>query len=229
MSTQASSRWQVGAASTNGSEVEGNKEDLEAAMEDFLRKQTERESGTLVAVPAQLVDRVVGEEQVSDEDAKRYCREVRERREYLGVEDDSGASRDEVAAALLEVAAGRVPKDRIALRELYREMIAWPFVVDAEQAAAAAAAGGSKRSPYEAVTQTGAAPSPDPGPPSPAPGWRAAQARPRPMGRDRTEKPQSFADSLPDWVGYGFLYLVSIVPVLIAGTVVAILFFNSLR
>ena len=49
------------------------------------------------------------------------------------------------------------------------------------------------------------------------------------MGRDRSEKPQSLVDALPDWVGYGFLYLVSIVPVLIAGTVVAILFFSSLR
>ena len=39
------------AASTNGSEIDGNKEDLEAAMEDFLMKQTERESGTL-ATPA---------------------------------------------------------------------------------------------------------------------------------------------------------------------------------
>lgn len=58
----------------------------------------------------------------------------------------------------MEVAAGRVPKDRIALRELYNEMIAWPFVVDADAAAAAAAAGGgggAKRSAYEAVTETG--------------------------------------------------------------------------
>lgn len=54
----------------------------------------------------------------------------------------------------MEVAAGRVPKDRIALRELYKEMIAWPFVVDADEAAAGG--GGGKRSPYEAVTETGA-------------------------------------------------------------------------
>lgn len=48
-------------------------------------------------------------------------------------------------------------------------------------------------------------------------------------GRDRTEAPQGIADMLPDWVGYGFLYFVSVIPVLIAGTVIAILFFNSLR
>ena len=74
-------------------------------------------------------------------------------------QDESGASRDEVAAALVEVAAGRVPKDRIALRELFSEMTAWPFVTDADEAAAAAAAAardGGSRSPYESVTDTGA-------------------------------------------------------------------------
>ena len=65
--------------------------------------------------------------------------------------------------------------------------------------------------------------------PSPAPGWRAGQVRPRPMGRDRSEKPQGFVDSLPDWVGYGLLYLISVIPVIIAGSVVVILFLNSLK
>ena len=32
------------------------------------------------------------------------------------VQDERGVSRDEMAAALLEVAEGRVPKDRIALQ-----------------------------------------------------------------------------------------------------------------
>lgn len=36
-------------------------------------------------------------------------------------------SRDELAAALQEVAEGRIPKDRLALRELAREMIEWPY------------------------------------------------------------------------------------------------------
>lgn len=49
------------------------------------------------------------------------------------------------------------------------------------------------------------------------------------MGRDKNEEPQSILDTLPDWVGYGLLYFVSVIPVLIAGSVIAILFFNSLR
>lgn len=60
-------------------------------------------------------------------------------------------------------------------------------------------------------------------------GWRATQARPKMMGRDKNEEPQSILDTLPDWVGYGLLYFVSVIPVLIAGSVIAILFFNSLR
>lgn len=35
-----------------------------------------------------------------------------------------------MAAALVEVAEGRIPQDRIALRELHREMLVWPFLED---------------------------------------------------------------------------------------------------
>jgi hypothetical protein len=61
-----------------------------------------------------------------------------------------------------------------------------------------------------------------------APWRREADLRP-PMGRDPSEKPQGFEDLLPDWVGYGALYIVSIAPVLIVVAVVAILWANSLR
>ena len=59
--------------------------------------------------------------------------------------------------------------------------------------------------------------------------WRREAIVRPPMGRDPNDKPQGFADMLPDWVGYGALYLVSIAPVLIALSVVAVLFANSLR
>jgi hypothetical protein len=57
---------------------------------------------------------------------------------------------------------------------------------------------------------------------------QARDARP-PIGRDPNEQPQSPTDLLPDWMGYGALYLVSIAPVLIVISVVAVLFANSLR
>ena len=49
------------------------------------------------------------------------------------------------------------------------------------------------------------------------------------MGRDPAEQPRGVADQLPDWVGYGALYLVSIAPVLIAIGAITVLFLNSLR
>lgn len=42
-------------------------------------------------------------------------------------------SPDEKAFALMEVVEGRVPKDRVALRELAAELADWPFL-DAEPA-----------------------------------------------------------------------------------------------
>lgn len=43
-----------------------------------------------------------------------------------GLQDSSGISREEMAAALMEVSEGRIPADRIALRELCKEMSQWP-------------------------------------------------------------------------------------------------------
>lgn len=70
------------------------------------------------------------------------------------LQDEGGASRDEIAAALVEVAEGRLPKDRIALRELYREIMEWPFV-EASPEEAEEEDGVSSSSPYEAITPTG--------------------------------------------------------------------------
>ena len=65
------------------------------------------------------------------------------------LQHSSGVSRDEVAAALIEVAEGRVPKDRVALRELHREMVEWPYL-DAE-----VELDEGTESNYEGITETG--------------------------------------------------------------------------
>lgn len=133
-------------------------EDLEAQLEEFMQRQAELESGDSKrkAEPGQ----VLGAAEVSEDEAKKYCREIvnvlkllknkrdmsvnevkltiaiedprsRERR-LMGMEDSSGVSRDEMADALDAVAEGKIPTDRIALRELHREMVNWPFV-DADE------------------------------------------------------------------------------------------------
>ena len=62
-------------------------------------------------------------------------------------------SRDEMAAALMEVVDGRIPKDRIALRELYNEIITWPWLdADEDQTAGQ----GEAVANYEGITPTGA-------------------------------------------------------------------------
>lgn len=152
---------------------------------------------------------------------------VREQRELLGVERGAGGvSRDDVAAALAAVAAGRVPRDRLALKELHREMSEWPFLQDGAGAASTSGTDGmsgsslARRAKYEESIGNG-------GDGSKA--WRQGQARPKMLGRDPNEEPQSLADRLPEWMGYGALYAISAIPVLIAGSVIAILFFNSLK
>jgi hypothetical protein len=51
------------------------------------------------------------------------------------------------------------------------------------------------------------------------------------MGREarKGEQPQSLTDMLPDWVGYGTLYGISVIPVLLVVGTVLILFYNSLK
>jgi NAD+--asparagine ADP-ribosyltransferase len=129
-------------------------EDLEAQVEAFMKRQAEIEGGESVrkAEPG----KILGEDEVNEEDAKTYCREIvqvmkslkqkrdmtvneirltvsiedpraREQR-LMGIEDSRGVSRDEMAEALAEVSEGKIPKDRIALRELHKEMINWPFL-----------------------------------------------------------------------------------------------------
>ncbi|PSC74164.1 sugar phosphate phosphate translocator [Micractinium conductrix] len=216
-------------------------EELEAQVEEFMRKQAEIESGsaTRKAEPG----KVLGADEVSEEEAKRFCREVvgvlkrlkenrdmslnevrltvaiedpraREKR-LMGMEDSSGVSREEMAAALMEVSEGRIPGDRIALRELWREINEWP-AMDEPSRRRAPSAGGvgapERADPEIAEDSFGLTPAAE----DAAAAWRQqGDVRP-PMGRDPTEAPKGALDRLPDWVGYGFLYFISIAPVLIA-------------
>ncbi|CAI7913897.1 unnamed protein product [Closterium sp. NIES-54] len=49
-----------------------------------------------------------------------------ERRRQMGIENESGCSRDEIADAFLEVCEDRVPADRMVLRKLAQDMRDWP-------------------------------------------------------------------------------------------------------
>ena len=88
----------------------------------------------------------------------KYVQDGKE--EKHAVQEGEGVSRDDIAAALLEVTAGRIPLDRIALRELAQEVKTWPYL-DAEDQLEAEKGTASN---YEGITDTG-----PPLPPSPSP------------------------------------------------------------
>ncbi|KAG2492380.1 hypothetical protein HYH03_009328 [Edaphochlamys debaryana] len=224
--------------------------DLEAQVEQFMKRQAEIESGAAF-VRAKSVETIIGRDVVSDEMAQKYCGEIfdllkllkrtrdmsfnevklivsiedprsRERR-AKDIEDERGVSRDEMAAALLEIGEGRVPNDRIALKCLHEEMVNWPFLEVGGDAAAAAPAG---------APAAAAAPAAKPS----ASDYASLMGgdtvvRPYVMGDDlrKGEKPQGLADMLPAWMGFGVLYGVSAIPPLLVIGTVLILFFNSLK
>lgn len=241
-----SSRLRAAAAAEGNESVAAEEVDLEDQVELFMKRQAELESGAAFA-RTRDPDQVIGGDVVSEDDAKAYCREIisflrtlkatrdmtineaklvvaiedpraRERRQ-LGIEDERGVSRDEMAAALDEVAAGRVPTDRLALKCLYEDMAGWPYLSLESEApaatAAAAAAGAANREGYASLAQ----------------GNDDSVVKPYMLGQDARagEKPQTLADLLPDWVGYGALYGVSAIPVMLVIGTVLILFYNSLR
>ena len=62
-----------------------------------------------------------------------------------------------MAAALMEVVDGRLPKDRIALRELYNEIVGWPWLEATEDQTEGE---GEAVADYEGITPTGRMPAP---------------------------------------------------------------------
>ena len=136
-----------------------NFDDVEAQVEAFMQMQAEKESG--LGKRKKLEGQVLGAAEVPDDMAQKMCADIvkglkvlkeerdmtinevkliiaiedpraRERR-LMGIEDSSGISRDEMADALMEVVEGKIPQDRIALRELHKEIISWPFIETDEQ------------------------------------------------------------------------------------------------
>lgn len=73
-----------------------------------------------------------------------------ERRKQFNVENERGCSREDMAAALVDVYEGRIPSDRTVLRELTKEMTLWPNLEDEADAPS-----DPLQSPYARSTDTG--------------------------------------------------------------------------
>lgn len=228
--------------------------DLENQVEQFMKRQAELESGAAFA-RSRDPEAIIGGDEVNEEAAKAMCADIfevlrtlklsrdmsvaevklivsiedprtRERRAKAGVEDSRGVSRDEMATALVEVAEGRVPKDRIALRCLHEEVAEWPFLESnfpgdkdnlpskADRPSTPAAPKATAPSEYASILKDA-----------------DTVVRPYIMGTEarQGDKPQDVADMMPPWVGYGALYGISFIPVMLVVMTVLVLFYNSLK
>jgi len=74
------------------------------------------------------------------------------RRESMGVEDDSGVSRDDICECLQQIQDGYMPGDRMSLRKLAQEMREWPYLQLTEEMKEAAEEGTGA---YASITDTG--------------------------------------------------------------------------
>ena len=127
------------------------------------------------------------------------------------LQNESGVSRDEIAECLIDVAERRKVNNRIALRELRKELAAWPGLLKSSEDA-----GGDEAESDGDLQATS--------------GDLAKPAANPQIGRgeeDESGLPKALADYLPDWMGYGVLYSLSIVPILITVGALAILWVNS--
>eukprot|EP00873_Tetraselmis_striata_P007949 jgi/Tetstr1/428213/TSEL_018254.t1 len=208
--------------------VPSNLEDLQKDIDVYLKQKNQADA------EAVETEQIVGDDVVSDEDAREYCQRVvkvlkvlRERRRMslseiqltieieqpeeiernrvLGIQNVP--SRYERALALSRVTEGKIPENRLALKLLCEELESWPFLDEAVEAPP------TDSSQYERIS-----------------GAQGGVSAPRKrMGRDPSDPKTSATDMLPDWIGYSMLYGVSAVPVIITISVIAILFFSSLK
>lgn len=136
-----------------------------------------------------------------------------ERLRLLGIEDPDSPTRDDLVAALEDVNEGRIPENRIALRVLAEEMINWPNLeVEIKRAK-------PRKSLYAKATDTGV--DPEVAAKRLNIDWDSAAEIDDSEVKDEQD--------VPSLVGFGALYLVTALPVIIGVSVVLILFYNSLQ
>ncbi|PKU87117.1 protein CHLOROPLAST ENHANCING STRESS TOLERANCE, chloroplastic [Dendrobium catenatum] len=136
-----------------------------------------------------------------------------ERKRLLGIADLDEVTRDDLASALEDINEGRIPKNRVALRLLAEEMINWPDLeVEAPKKK-------RTKSLYARATDTGVDP-------------REAAKRLNidwDSAADIEAEDEDEDIEVPPAVGYGALYLVTALPLIIGVSVVLVLFYNSLQ
>ena len=134
---------------------------------------------------------------------------------------ESTATRAELVEALEEVAEGRMPRDRVALRELANELSNWPGLSEMDAKQQAQGEGQERGGEGETLRalDSDVADRPAVAPPIMGSKYQESQG-------DLQKSP---LNSLKDFFGISTLYILSAIPVFIGVTAVAVLFANSLR
>ncbi|URD96630.1 hypothetical protein MUK42_30417 [Musa troglodytarum] len=137
-----------------------------------------------------------------------------ERKRLLGIEDPDDITREDLVAALEDVNEGRIPKNRVALQLLAKEMAEWPDIeVEVSKKSR------PSKSLYAKATDTGV--DPEVAAKRLNIDWDSAADIELEEEEDEIEVPPA--------VGYGALYLVTALPIIIVVSVILILFYNSLQ
>ncbi|CAL9166357.1 protein CHLOROPLAST ENHANCING STRESS TOLERANCE, chloroplastic-like [Musa acuminata AAA Group] len=137
-----------------------------------------------------------------------------ERKRLLGIEDPDDVTREDLVAALEDVNEGRIPKNRVALQLLAKEMTEWPDLeVEASKKSR------PSKSLYAKATDTGV--DPEVAAKRLDIDWDSAA--------DIELEEEEAEIEVPPAVGYGALYLVTALPIIIVVSVILILFYNSLQ
>ena len=134
---------------------------------------------------------------------------------------ESTATRAELVEALEEVAEGRMPRDRVALRELADELSNWPGLNEmaAKLQAQGEVEGGGGEGETLRKLDADVADRPAVAPPIMGSKYQEAEG----------DVEKSPLNSLKDFFGLSTLYILSAIPIFIGVTAVAVLFANSLR
>jgi hypothetical protein len=136
---------------------------------------------------------------------------AQEARRVYGIEDESGVSREEITQCFVDVVEKKKKiNNRIALRELRKELMNWPGLLEEEGSLQKAEEAAERK---DLVVDELAKPA----------------ANPKIGREDEADSglPKGLVDYLPDWMGYGVLYSFSIVPILITVVAIGILWVNS--
>ena len=132
---------------------------------------------------------------------------------------ESTATRAELVEALEEVAEGRMPRDRVALRELADELSNWPGFSEMAAKLSESTSGGQAEGETLRKLDAEVAERPAVAPPIMGSKYQEAEG-------DLEKSP---INSLKEFFGISTLYILSAIPVFIAVTAIAVLFANSLR